>query len=69
MSTLPKWVAKGNKVKFIYNGNWNCEGTIVSWEGSIDIRIAMKDVVVNNDKHPTRTFNLLSIKSPSLLTK
>jgi hypothetical protein len=66
MST-PKWLSVGNRISFLYNVTWKCEGTVVSVNASgIATKIEMKDVSINGKSESSYTFLLPSIKNPSL---
>jgi hypothetical protein len=65
--SMPKWVSVGNKVSFKYNSTLVCSGEIVSTNNSgIQVKIKMKDVVIDGVEHETYEFQLSEIKQPSL---
>jgi hypothetical protein len=63
----PKWLCKGNKVKFMYNVTWDCEGTVESIDTTgFNIKVKMNNVLIDGEPTSSYVFHLPSIKQPRL---
>lgn len=63
------WLEKGNKLKFTYNGNWECYGKVVDvYEDGSCTKFKLEEVIIDDNDLDNYTFNLPSVKDPEVLT-